>query len=128
MASSTTNLAAGDLFFNQKTHMEELQLEETKKAIRQVFIDACITPFEDGRWKVYRRERFTKKKNKVLFIGTQFSNLYTAVDTPARGRVGVCVVFVCKYVLGHSREQPQEQLCRKPSSVERSQVAGPKMH
>jgi hypothetical protein len=24
----------------------------------------------------------------VLFIGTQFSNLYTAVDTPARGRVG----------------------------------------
>jgi hypothetical protein len=44
----------------------------------------------------------------VLFIGTQFSNLYTAVDMPARGRVGVCVVFVClvfacKYVLGHSR-------------------------
>jgi hypothetical protein len=23
----------------------------------------------------------------VLFIGTQFSNLYTAVDTPAMGRV-----------------------------------------
>ncbi len=23
----------------------------------------------------------------VLFIGAQFSNLYTAVDTPARGRV-----------------------------------------
>jgi hypothetical protein len=43
-----------------------------------------------------------------MFIGTQFSNLYTAVDTPAKGRVGVCVVFVClvfacKYVLGHSR-------------------------
>jgi hypothetical protein len=44
----------------------------------------------------------------VLFIGTQFSNLYTAVDTPAMGRVVVCLVFVylvfvCKYVLGHSR-------------------------
>ena len=42
----------------------------------------------------------------VLFIGTLFSNLYTAVDTPAKGRVGVCVVFVFawwKYVLGHSR-------------------------
>jgi hypothetical protein len=26
---------------------------------------------------------------RVLFIGTQFSNLYTAVDIPARGRVGV---------------------------------------
>jgi hypothetical protein len=44
----------------------------------------------------------------VLFIGTQFSNLYTAVDTPALGRVVVCLVFVClvfvcKYVLGHSR-------------------------
>jgi hypothetical protein len=25
---------------------------------------------------------------RVIFIGTQFSNLYTAVDTPARGRVG----------------------------------------
>ena len=42
----------------------------------------------------------------MLFIGTQFSNLYTAVDTPARGRVFVCLVFVClvfvcKYVLGH---------------------------
>ena len=26
-------------------------------------------------------------RESVLFIGTQFSNLYTAVDTPARGRV-----------------------------------------
>jgi hypothetical protein len=34
---------------------------------------------------------------------TQFSNLYTAVDTPARGRVVVCLVFVCNYVLGRSR-------------------------
>ena len=37
----------------------------------------------------------------------EFSNLYTAVDTPARGRVVVCLVFVClvfvcKYVLEHS--------------------------
>ena len=32
----------------------------------------------------------------VLFIGTQFSNLYTAVDTLARGRVGcVCVWCLC---------------------------------
>ena len=38
------------IFFYHKTHMEELQLEKTKKAIRQVFIDTCITPFEDGRW------------------------------------------------------------------------------
>ena len=49
-----------------------------------------------------------KRRERVLFIGTQFSNLYTAVDTPARGRVVVCLVllclvFVCKYVLGHSR-------------------------
>jgi len=28
----------------------------------------------------------------VLFIGTQFSNLYTAVDTPAKGRVGRRIV------------------------------------
>jgi hypothetical protein len=42
-------------------------------------------------------------RERVLFIGTQFSNPYTAVDAPARDRVGVCVVFVSKYVLGHSR-------------------------
>ena len=28
-------------------------------------------------------------RESVLFIGTQFSNLYTAVDTPAKGR-GCC--------------------------------------
>ena len=50
--------------------------------------------------RYYDHER---PRERVLFIGTQFSNLYTAVDTPVRGRVGVCVVFVCKYVLGHSR-------------------------
>jgi len=43
--------------------MEGLQLEKTKKAIRQVFIDACITPFEDGRWNKYRRERFTNHRS-----------------------------------------------------------------
>jgi hypothetical protein len=51
---------------------------------------------------------FPAFRERVLFIGTQFSNLYTAVDTPAKGRVGLCVVFVClvfacKYELGHSR-------------------------
>jgi hypothetical protein len=42
-------------------------------------------------------------RERVLFIGTHFSNLYTAVNTPARGRVVVFLVLVCKYVLGHSR-------------------------
>ena len=70
MASSKTNLAAG-IFFYQKTRMEELQLEKTNKAIRQVFIDTGITPFQDGSWEQYRRERFTNHTNsaasKVLF-------------------------------------------------------------
>ncbi len=50
-------------------------------------------------------ETHHQNRESVLFIGTQFNNLYTAVDTPAKGRGGVCVVFVfaCKYVLGHSR-------------------------
>jgi hypothetical protein len=32
------------------------------------------------------------------------SSLYTLVNTPTRGRVVVCLVFViaCKYALGHS--------------------------
>jgi hypothetical protein len=28
-------------------------------------------------------------------LNSVISNLYTAVDTPARGRVVVCLVFVC---------------------------------
>ena len=51
--------------------MEELQFEKTKNAIRQVFIDTGITPLEVGRWKEYRRERFTNHRrsstaNQVL--------------------------------------------------------------
>ena len=36
-----------------------------------------------------QRSRCSTKRASVLFIGSQFSNLYTAVDTLARGRV-VC--------------------------------------
>ena len=54
------------IFFYQKTHMEELQLEKTKNAIRQVFIDTGITPFEDGRWHQYRRERFTNGRSTFI--------------------------------------------------------------
>jgi hypothetical protein len=55
MASSKTNLDAGNLFY-QKTHMEELRVDKTKNAIRKVFIGTGITPFQDGRWKQYRCE------------------------------------------------------------------------
>jgi hypothetical protein len=44
--------------------MEELQLEKTKNAIRQVFIDTGITPFEDGKWNQYSRERFTNHRKR----------------------------------------------------------------
>jgi hypothetical protein len=32
-------------------------------------------------------------RERELFIGTQFSNLYTAVDTPARDRVIMSVLL-----------------------------------
>jgi hypothetical protein len=65
-------------------------------------------------WRIHRGLEVTESRSSaryresVLFIGIQFSNLYTGVDTPARGRVVVCLVFVClvfvcKYVFGHSR-------------------------
>jgi hypothetical protein len=38
--------------------------------------------------KFFRTRPALVAGERVLFIGTQFSNLYTAVDTPARGRVG----------------------------------------
>ncbi len=34
----------------------------------------------------------------MLFIGTQFSNLFTAVDTPARGRVKRLDTQLCLWV------------------------------
>ncbi len=37
----------------------------------------------EGVWGAVR----ALARESVLFIGTRFSNLYTAVDTPARGRV-----------------------------------------
>jgi hypothetical protein len=37
------------------------------------------------------------EREREMFIGTQFSNLYTLVDTSARGRVG-CVWCVCVIV------------------------------
>ncbi len=43
--------------------------------------------------------------DSVDLCGTRFSNLYTAVDTPAnpRGCVHDVCVFVCEFVLGRSR-------------------------
>ena len=50
--------------------------------------------------------RIEVERERVLFIGTRFSNLYTAVDTPA-GAARCCAwcvcVFVCKCVLGSPR-------------------------
>jgi len=50
------------------------------------------------------RVNYVSERERVLFIGTPFSNLYTLVHAPAIGRVVVCLVFViaCKYALGHS--------------------------
>ena len=43
-------------------------------------------------------------RERVLFIGTPFSNLCSLVHPLAIGRAVVCLVFViaCKYALGHS--------------------------
>ena len=57
------------------------------------------------------------ERERVLFIGTPFSNLYTLVYAPAIGRVVVCLVFViaCKYALGHSEvSQPLNLLLIMP--------------
>ena len=44
-----------------------------------VFLECCLLSFHTQR----------SQRERVLFIGTQCSNLYTSVDTPAKGRVGV---------------------------------------
>ena len=67
------------IFFYQKTHMEELQLEKTKNAIRQVFIDTGITPFEEGSCNQYRRERFTNHR-KTSTANHILSNVLKLLD------------------------------------------------
>ena len=55
----------------------------------------------------------------MLFIGTQFSNLYTSVYPPTKGRVVVCLVFViaCKYARRLSQvSQPLNPLVNNASS------------
>jgi hypothetical protein len=58
--------------------------------INLMFHDPTFNPsFEE-----YLLQKIVQSTERVLFIGTQFSNLYTIVDTPARGNVGVCGVCV----------------------------------
>jgi len=44
-------------------------------------------------------------RERELFIGTQFSILYTSVYPPVKGRISVCLVFViaCKCALRRSQ-------------------------
>jgi hypothetical protein len=67
----------------------------------------------------------TVERESVLFIGTQFSNLYTAVDTPARGRVGGGVSTVWRDT-GVSSTQPERGAgeCRRGLARHRSQTSG----
>ena len=51
-----------DIFFYQQTHSEgELQQKKTQDAIKKAFVDAGITPFEDGQWKQYVEPSFLPK-------------------------------------------------------------------
>jgi hypothetical protein len=54
----------GEAVLNNRPHptITPWLLEKTKIAIRQFFIDTCITPFEDGRWTQYLRELFTNHR------------------------------------------------------------------
>ena len=62
MASSKTNLAAGDLFLSEDPH-GGVAARENKEGDPPGFHRPCIIPFEDGRWKEYRRERFTNHRS-----------------------------------------------------------------
>ena len=49
------------IFFYYQTHNEELQREKTQIAIRKAFVAAGITPFQDGKWKLYVQSSFMTK-------------------------------------------------------------------
>ena len=60
----------------------------------------CLRPGMVGVRRSWERER---ERERELFIGTEFSILYTSVSA-SRGRVSVCLVFVvaCTYALRRS--------------------------
>ena len=49
------------IFFYQQTHEGELQEKKTKDAITKAFVDAGITPFQEGVWKKYVESSFLSK-------------------------------------------------------------------
>jgi hypothetical protein len=69
----------------QVSSSSNLQLPDDQffEALAEVYNDPDFTG--DLLWT---DAHFSVGRESVLFIGTQFSNLYTTVDTPAKGRMG----------------------------------------
>ena len=57
------------------------------RALRGLFLPSIV------KQKSSLMRMWAGSGESVLFIGTQFSNLYTAVDTPAKGHVGLKCSF-----------------------------------
>ena len=83
------------IYFYQKTHMEELQLEKIKNAILQVFIDTGITPFEDGRWNQYRRDRDAEKKVSSLPGLRRTNTGRTQAKTGGESNISLARTSIC---------------------------------
>ena len=73
------------------------------RARGSVFSQRCVVIKKKIKNTKFRKIRMVpggpgeKQRENVLFIGTQFSNLYTAVDTPDRGRVYIDLLGVVPY-------------------------------
>jgi len=94
------------LFFFSPAHIDDvfylfLQKQKigakraSRRAPRTIASSSSVKSLKGGGGGGFRIQRYyrgtqgaCRAHGGVLFIGTQFSNLYTAVDTPARGRVG----------------------------------------
>ena len=66
-------------------YSSELAVWDKEDGIIKVCVCVCVC-LGQRRW-YQSAKKFGSTKERVLFIGTQFSNLYTSVYTPTRGRV-----------------------------------------
>jgi|LauGreDrversion2_3_1035106.scaffolds.fasta_scaffold290918_1 hypothetical protein len=78
-------------------YSSELAVWDKEDGIIKVCVCVCVCVWDKvcvcvcvclGQRRWYQSaKKFGSTKERVLFIGTQFSNLYTSVYTPTRGRV-----------------------------------------
>ena len=92
--SSQSSVESGNDFSTHADHMDD---DELKSILRRQYRKVCARQLQNFRkiMKLFLAPQCASWRERELFIGTQFSNLYTAVDTPAEHRVHSACTDTC---------------------------------